>query len=454
MALMLKKIFRHTPLALLLLTGVSATAVGAGFYTIIGPDGRPMVVPERTSKKKSDVPQAKIPPGQVISEKIQNAKVKLKDVHQVQRNISNLPQKAQSVVEQTQNIDKSASTQQQALNKENSAKKVDQVAVAKVAVVPTTQKAEVFEKVDATRKEPQPIVTEKINIPISVNHSDQPSTTSSTQVIHSDVKQKSLLVNKQAETQFTQTQQALKVDEKMQSQDDQKPNNFVEIDGVQYVNNEYLEEREFNLEGKKRFYIMPEAGSSGAGHHVETVEREKGLGHSLIEKIQKQKPEIAKTIALSPTYYRLPKTEVVESLQKACFTDKKVTKAKILDLKNKDVGFWPVAPIKDDFAYEVVKLDQQVENVLLTSYASSQKSPSYYWPLVVFLDQKGCVVEGVSGFKNQNLDENNMQHAAMEGILKKPETASYMFMTPLSAAVDAENMQLTNQGQIKLSVIR
>ena len=47
-----------------------------------------------------------------------------------------------------------------------------------------------------------------------------------------------------------------------------------------------------------------------------------------------------------------------------------------------------------------------------------------------------------------------MQHAAMEGILKKPETASYMFMTPLSAAVDAENMQLTNQGQIKLSVIR
>ena len=145
---------------------------------------------------------------------------------------------------------------------------------------------------------------------------------------------------------------------------------------------------------------------------------------------------------------------MVESLQKACFTDKKVQKAKTLDLKNKDVGFWPVSPIKEDFAYEVVKLDPQVDNILLTSYASSQKSPSYYWPLVVFLDQKGCVVEGVSGFKNQNLGENNMQYAAMEGILKKPETASYMFMTPLSAAVDAENMQLTNQGQIKLSVIR
>ncbi len=181
MALMLKKIFRHTPLALLLLTGVSASAVGAGFYTIIGPDGRPMVVPERTSKKKSDVPQITKTPEKVISEKIQNANVQSKkDVHQAQRNISNLPQKAQSVVEQTQNIDKSASTQQQALNKENSAKKVDQVVVAKVAVVPTTQKVEISEKVDATRKEPQPIVTEKINIPISVNHSDQPSTTSST----------------------------------------------------------------------------------------------------------------------------------------------------------------------------------------------------------------------------------------------------------------------------------
>ena len=448
MALMLKKIFKHTPLALLLLTGVSATAVGAGFYTIIGPDGRPMVVPERTPKKKSDVQQVTTTP-----ENVQNPNVQSKVAHQVQPNILNPSQKTQSVTEQTQNIVNSVPLQQ-TVNKEAIQKKADQVGPVKVANIPTTQKSEVIEQVDITRKELEPIVTEKRNTVISVSQSEPLSTASSAQVVESNVNQNALLANKQVETQAAQTQQPKKVDKEIQSQVVQQANNFIEIDGIQYVNNEYLEEREFNLEGKKRFYIMPEAGSSGAGHHVETVEREKGIGHSLIEKIQKQKPEIVKTIALSSTYYRLPKTEVVESLQKACFTDKKVTKAKILDLKNKDVGFWPVAPIKDDFAYEVVKLDQQVENVLLTSYASSQKSPSYYWPLVVFLDQQGCVVEGVSGFKNQNIDESNTQHAAMEGILKKPETASYIFMTPLSEAVDAENIQLTNQGQIKLSVIR
>ena len=42
----------------------------------------------------------------------------------------------------------------------------------------------------------------------------------------------------------------------------------------------------------------------------------------------------------------------------------------------------------------------------------------------------------------------------MEGILRKPENATYMFLTPLSSAVDADNKQLTNHGQIKLSVIQ
>ncbi len=33
---------------------------------------------------------------------------------------------------------------------------------------------------------------------------------------------------------------------------------FNQMDGTDYVRNEYLEDREFNLEGKRRFYTMPE----------------------------------------------------------------------------------------------------------------------------------------------------------------------------------------------------
>src|SRR5690606_31835020 len=33
---------------------------------------------------------------------------------------------------------------------------------------------------------------------------------------------------------------------------------FSQVEGIEYVDSEYLENKEFNLEGKKRFYSMPE----------------------------------------------------------------------------------------------------------------------------------------------------------------------------------------------------
>ena len=44
--------------------------------------------------------------------------------------------------------------------------------------------------------------------------------------------------------------------------------------------------------------------------------------------------------------------------------------------------------------------------------------------------------------------------SALEGVLKKPPNAVYLFMTPLLEAVDVQDVQLTNKGQIKLSVLR
>ena len=237
----------------------------------------------------------------------------------------------------------------------------------------------------------------------------------------------------------------------MQKDTDNK--HFTVIDGEKYVNNEYLEDQEFNLDGKKRFYMTPEVGAVHGRY--ETIERQKGLSASLLDRIRgDSKPVEKKAIVLAPTYYRLPQNEVVQNLEKSCFTGKKVLKAKKLSIKNQELGIWPTAPIKENFAYEVVELDPQVQNILLTSYASSSKVPSYYWPLVVFLDQQGCVIEGVSGFKNEEMQDNNLQFSAMEGVLRKPEKAVYMFLTPLSSAIDVENKQLTNHGQIKLSVIQ
>ena len=144
---------------------------------------------------------------------------------------------------------------------------------------------------------------------------------------------------------------------------------------------------------------------------------------------------------------------MVQSLGQACYSDKKIKKVKVLKAQQ-DVNVWPRQPLKDQFDYEVVAVQAGIKNVQLSSYASSQDQPSFYWPFVAFLDESGCVIEGVTGFKNQNREENKYRYAVMDGMLQLPTQTRYILMTPLLSAVDVEDQILSNQGQIKLTAIR
>lgn len=399
----------------------------ANFYTIIGPDGRPMVVqkPIETEKKEKIKVQAE------------------------QKNNATVVQTPQIVPQtQTQFVSPTLTVQP---------KQPPQIIEKPEVVLQNNERAPnshiVLSPVAVTQQEPLQSVEmmpsqikQKTQTQPSPQQREAPET-----IIASPVSEKAttVLVPKQVVQQGTKT-----VDDLKKVEESANPNrNITEIDGVQYVNNEYLEEREFNLEGKKRFYVMPETGGMTGGR-FETVERQKGLSKSLLDRIRQPKPLEHKPIVLATTYYRLPKEEVVKTLEQACFTGKKMDKAKTMSMKNQEVSFFPVAPIKENFSYEVVKLDPAIQNILFSSFASSQKKPSYYWPLAVFLDEKGCVVEGVSGFKNEEQNESSTHYASLEGVLKKPDSAHYLFMTPLSQAIDIQNHELTNQGQIKLSVIQ
>ena len=391
----------------------------ANFYTIIGPDGRPMVVqkPNESEKKTSIQVQPQV-------EKKLSAQIQIQSVTPI---VPPKPIVAQSekqknvelpLTNTVKNVDADEQPDDSTINS-----RLDNGYTAKILEVERDAKAK-QKHAEAKHKNAESIVLPNSSV---TQMNTQPQ----------------ILTEKKVEiVQDNKTNVAPKGDV-----------NITEIDGVQYVNNEYLEDREFNLEGKKRFYVMPETGAM-AGGRFETVERQKGLSQSLLDKIRQRKPTEHKAIALSTTYYRLPKDEVIQTLEQSCFSGKKIDKAKTISLKNQEVSFFPVAPIKENFAYEVVKLDSNIENILFSSYASSKKKPSYYWPLVVFLDEKGCVVEGVSGFKNDEQGESATQYASLEGILKKPNSAHYLFMTPLSEAIDIQDRELTNQGQIKLSVIQ
>ncbi|WP_235953729.1 putative pilus assembly protein FilE [Acinetobacter terrae] len=231
---------------------------------------------------------------------------------------------------------------------------------------------------------------------------------------------------------------------------------FVDIDGQQYVKNEYLEDKEFNLEGKKRFYTMPE-GIIDLKHgatRLQTVEREKGVGKSTMQSLFKRNVmQDTGPITLAKTYYRISQADAIDGLGQQCFSEKKLKKVKKLDL-NKEVNFWPRAPLNDEFDFEVAALNPSVQNIQLNSYASRQNNPTFYWPFVVFLDAKGCVLEGAGGYKNQEGASTLIQHEKIEGVLHVPANSKYILLTPLASAIDVEDRALTNHGQVKLVAIR
>ncbi len=383
--------------SILSLAVLQGTVVYAGtFHTIIGPDGRPLVV------QRNESPQPK-------HEKVKNVKPQVTTQTLVTPSLNQ--SMAQPLVVSTSPTQQPARQQPKPLE--------DKPIVPSVAVFPQSQQ-------------------EVVAKPVQVD--EAPKIPPRTEVV---VTQKSV----QAETAEPVTKPVQKLT---------TPSGFNDLDGEQYVSNEYLEDKEFNLEGKKRFYTMPEGvmDSKGGSVRLQTIEREKGVGKSVIQALFRNN-RVADTgpIVLASTYYRVSQNDSIEGLGKACFSDKKIKKSKVL-VKDKDVNLWPRAPLANDFDYEVVKLEAPVQNVKIHSYAARQNNPTFYWPFVVFLDDQACVLEGAGGYKNQELESNAIQHMHIEGIVQVPKNSHYILMTPLASAIDVDQHGLSNQGQLKLSVIR
>lgn len=392
---------------------------GAGyaneFFTIIGPDGRPMVVQQKRVEKKLEKETSRQDSISTIENKQQQQQQK---VEQDQRSSQSIKQDPLHTTQQRTELVIAVERSQQ-------------------QIVPLHNQPKSFEK-NQTDQSKSPI--KKITTETAENNRSKPST-------DTFVESPSAVVPVQQRRDQSTTNPSTDASKVTAS----TSGKITKIDGVEYVDNEFLEDKEFNLEGRKRFYVMPDG--STAGGRFETIEREKGITKSLLAKFSNNGMDEHKTIVLAPSYHRLAKDDLVKTLEQSCFAGKKLDKAKTLGQKNPDMGFWPVAPFKEKFVYEVVKFDPNVKNLQLSSFASTQKAPTYYWPLVVFLDQQGCVVEGVSGFKNQDINPNKFQHSALEGVLKVPLNAVYMMMTPLAESIDVPELKLSNQGQIKLSVL-
>lgn len=404
------------PSSLCLLGWISSASFAGEFFTIIGPDGRPMVV----QGKASESPDKQVKQGRKQEEK------ETREVSEVRVPVlmpaqEFAPQPIQPITEMKAHLPDTKPAPKKKLSAEKQVTS-STVIQAERPLSKTETKVLVQQKViETTQQIPQAPVSSTQTIksastPQSITHTDSVS----------------------AEKSIASSSM------------------FNQMDGTDYVRNEYLEDREFNLEGKRRFYTMPEGvidHKTGATR-FQVIEREKGVSKSVLNTMfkPKQKENLA-PIALASTYYRMSQQDTITSLGQTCFKDKKLKKAKSLQA-NHDINVSPKKPIKENFEFEIIKVDSNIQNIQLNSYASTQNDPTFYWPFAVFLDQNACVLEGVGGFKNDENSPSMLSHEMIAGILHVPEQSHYLLLTPLSSAVDVEHKVLTNHGQLKLIAIR
>lgn len=365
------------------------------FYTIIGPDGRPMIV---------------------------------------QQPIQSKPKVAEALKVQQPLI-----TIQNNVQKTQTQKTVTEIKLSKPAQLPVENGSISA----ATKKNNSALVNKKEHKHPLV------------QVESKNVEQVKDVSNTQPKLKNEETKVHLS-DTLIKQEESESTDTFMMISGEKYIKNEYLENKEFNLEGKKRFYTMPE-GIIDIKHgatRLQTVEREKGVSKSLLQSIfKKNQKQNTGPITLSSTYYRVSQADAIKSLGQQCIKDKKIKNAKTLSL-DKDLNIWPRAPLKEQFDFEIVKVSNAIQNIQISSYASRQQNPTFYWPFVVFLDSSGCVLEGTGGFKNNENVQSFTTYQKIEGIVHIPAQSQYILLTPLASAIDLENKALTNQGQLKLIAIR
>ena len=455
---------------------LQAAVSNAGiFHTIIGPDGRPMVVqlPDKKVLKKEPAKE-----GEPQKDAQQSEHANKDDLKQ-----SNLKIES-AVIAQPQEIRSSSQiSRAQEQNLQQVIKKLDvkksvssveerQQAKDNLPSTPQTHAADVQrlmpQKQDDGKAAEQP-ETVQVNVPPAFKHNvraEEPKPLLSAVPAERVQIAPAVMQSIQKNEQLNQGQSPFKIlppdlikktgaAEKPLAQTEPRAG-FSAINGEQYVNSEYLEDKEFNLEGKKRFYAMPEGviDHKVGATRMQMVEREKGVSKSIIESLFKRNQPVENgPITLSASYYRVSQADAVLGLGQQCFKEQQTQKAKNLKPQS-EMNIWPRAPLKDEFDFEVIKVEKPIQNIRINSYASKQNNPTFYWPFVVFLDQQGCVLEGAGGFKNNDSAATMTQHEKIEGVIHVPQQSQYILLTPLASALDVDHRELSNHGQLKLVAIR
>lgn len=197
----------------------------------------------------------------------------------------------------------------------------------------------------------------------------------------------------------------------------------IEFEGEQYQDAEVLEQDSLKQKPKNRFYYIP---SGALGEKV--IESEDGVA---VSTVNISPPPSKSPLKLSPEYQVLSKEWLLAKrpdLQHYCRQTHKLKSARVFKDSN---PLWIEAV---DFVInqpdKVLILEQVLSTVRLASFANSHKKPKFYQPMIVFLDQQGCVLEGAWQYWSDAKPANDNQYSALEGLLTIPIDSKYMLFYP------------------------
>jgi hypothetical protein len=210
---------------------------------------------------------------------------------------------------------------------------------------------------------------------------------------------------------------------------------YRQLDAETYVDVELLEKKNFNLEDKKRFYYVPTIPNGTA-----LIQTESGQELPVTPVI----PTLSKAVLSTSSSYQLISSQEVQSLYPkvaTCYSAKYLKKnAKDLD---DTYNVWKSPAFdKTIIPDRVLKLSTQSKALRLVSFANSMQKPSFYLPVVVFLDVQGCTLTGVWQYWNYAQPASEKQYASVAGLLNVPEQSAYViFYEPPSSLVTEIPMQ-------------
>ncbi len=378
--------FKSVALGLIIMLGAGsafADTLDNGFYTIIGPDGRPMQV----AKPKPRAPKLQVQQPAVNAAPVQSARLDFSDTTGPTQAIPlTRPQAAPLVPGYFSN---------------NTASGYSAPVVPEAALGPSEQTSPAMHY--------QLIPSQ--NIPGQLMTSQQPSIQSSP-----------IYPSSEAATSTPITV----------------------IDGVSYVDTEVLEQKAFNLDDKKRFY--PVRDGTGQILNVEHT----GSAYLAKPAINPKAPEIK----LSANYQRLSKAEVQSLSGLSCVGIGSRREFKLFG--KTPLSYWirDAAPA-NRLTYIGAEYLSDVRYINVQSFSPTEKNPAYYWPVAIFLDEDGCVLEGASQFFQQMQPASFLERSALLGTLLVPKASRYVLLVPLEHAQELPaTARLISKGQLILTAIR